>query len=109
MIRPMLTLYRRHKQSCPHKSPRYLKCRCRLWVHGKLDGRSIRRSMDMTNYEDAQRKVREWESGVKEPVHIAVRDGVAQFIADIDARKLAKATIKKYRHTLEKILKPFCE
>ncbi len=64
--------------------------------------------MDLTNWEDAQRKVREWESGIKEPVHVSSDDAVVQFVADLEARNLANATIKKYRHTLEKILTPFC-
>ena len=65
--------------------------------------------MEMTNWEDAQRKVREWESGVKEVVRVSISEAIGQFIADAEVRNLAPVTVYKYRYTLEQKLKPFCE
>lgn len=43
-----LTIYRRHApKACGLKEPRILdKCECPLWVHGKLQGKFIRTSLD---------------------------------------------------------------
>jgi site-specific recombinase XerD len=69
----------------------------------------MREAVHISNWEDAQRKIRQWESGVPDPVHVAVEAAITQFLADIQARNMAKSTLKKYRHTLEKVLKPFCK
>ena len=69
----------------------------------------MRKAIEISNWEDAQRKVREWESGTKPPENISVTDGVARFIEDAEARHLSSATLAKIRFVLEKQLVPFCE
>ena len=45
----MLTIYRRHKKSCEHRSEgrEYRRCRCPLWVDGFLGGKDVRQSLAM--------------------------------------------------------------
>ena len=38
----MLTLYRRHKRSCQHRSMRYRRCHCPIWVYGTHGAKRIR-------------------------------------------------------------------
>jgi hypothetical protein len=53
-----LTIYRRHANSCPLLgSPRKLDgCECPLWVHGKLRGESVRKSLDTRSLGEAERE-----------------------------------------------------
>jgi len=50
----VLTLWRRHKATCPHRADRYYrKCRCAVHVEGTVEGKYIRQSL----------KTRSWERG----------------------------------------------
>ena len=105
----MLKLYRRHKKSCGHTATSYTRCRCPIWVQGSLHGRWMRESLDLSNWEDASKKIREWESGVKPPEEMPVKGAVQKFLDDAEARHLSEATLGKLRCLLEKQLIPFCE
>ena len=104
----MLKLYRRHKKSCGHSAISYARCRCPIWVQGSLHGRWMRQSLDLSNWEDASKRIREWESGVKPPEEIPVKDAVQKFLDDAEARHLSEASIGKLKVVLEKQLVPFC-
>jgi hypothetical protein len=54
-------------------------------------------------------KILEWQAGTKEEVHIAIAHAISQFITDAEVRNLAPVTVYKYRFTLEKRFKPFCD
>src|SRR5215472_16467191 len=60
----MLTIYRRHVNSCEHRGEgrKYRRCRCPIWVDGFLNGVEMRRSMEMRDWEKAQQQIREWEA-----------------------------------------------
>jgi len=60
----MLTLFRRHLKSCKFaaKGRKHRHCGCTLAVEGKLRGQMVRRSLDMRNWDAAQKLVREWEA-----------------------------------------------
>ena len=47
----MLSLDRRRVTACPHTSMRYKPCRCLIWVVGSLDGKPLRTSINLTNWE----------------------------------------------------------
>jgi integrase/recombinase XerD len=106
----MLTVYRRHLSDCAHrpKGRRWNRCACPIWVQGTLGGEVIRRSLDLTSWEAAADRVRGWEAsgtvGVVKAEVPTIREAVAKYLADAEARKLAPESIKKLRHTLEKRL-----
>jgi integrase/recombinase XerD len=94
----MLNLWRRHMKSCPHRSRTYKKCGCPIWVQGTLHGKWLKKSLDLRNWESAQRLVRDWESGhAKGAEHSAVTNACAAFMRDCEARNLSSASLGKYR------------
>jgi integrase/recombinase XerD len=102
----MLTIYRRHRSTCPHHSRKYKKCSCPIWVQGLLDGSPVRYSLDMTSWEAANRKVHELEvHGEKESV--SVEEACKKFLADAEARNLSKETIKKYKYVTAELKEKF--
>ena len=98
----MLTIYRRHRKDCAHRSEgrKYRRCRCPIWVDGFLAGQEIRKSLDTADWQKAQDKVREWEAQDSEPKNAAepikIQQAGEKFIADANARKLNESTIYKY-------------
>ena len=115
-LRPtMLTIYRRHRKNCKHRGEgrEYRRCRCPIWVDGFLGSREIRKSLDLTDWEKAQNKIREMEStGMDIPDRnaraITVEYATEQFIADAQARKLKDRTVYKYRLLFRKLTE-FCD
>lgn len=102
----MLTIYRRHRTTCPHHSRQYKKCFCPIWVQGLLEGKPVRRSLDLTNWEAANRKIHELEvHGDKQAV--SVKQACEKFKADCKARNLSAATIKKYKYVLGELEEKF--
>jgi integrase/recombinase XerD len=57
-------LYRRHVQSCPHRSQgqRHWTCKCPLWVRGSIENRMVRQSTGLTDWDTARDLIRKWES-----------------------------------------------
>lgn len=109
----MLTLFRRHLSSCPHRSRRYRRCKCPIHVEGSLHGETIRRALDLTSWEAATTKIRSWEAtgkiGGGEPKLVAVRDAIALYLKDAAARGLRTGTVKLHRQLLEGNLLPWCD
>ncbi len=91
----MLTPYRRHKSSCKHRSRRYKSCACPIWVQGFLHGRRVRRSLDLTNWEAAARRINEMELHGDNAIPLEM--AVERWLDDCTARNLKPQTIKKYR------------
>jgi len=104
----VLDLWRRHLKSCPHRVRTYKKCGCPIWVQGTLHGKWLKQSLDLRNWESAQKLVRDWESGYS---HGAERATVAKacdaFIRDCEARNLSSASLGKYRLLTEELKKHF--
>ncbi len=91
----MLTLYRRHRAKCKYTARR-AKCSCPIWVQGILQGEKIRQSLDLTNWEAAQKKVRDWEiHGIK--AVMSLPDAYDRFLAQHKVNDHAKVTIDKQR------------
>ena len=98
----MLTIYRRHTKRCAHRQEgrKYRRCRCPIWLDGSLAGKEVRRTTGLKNWEKAQALVREWEaedSVAESPTEVTLESAVDDFVADLERRKLASETIRKYR------------
>jgi integrase len=92
----MLTVYRRHRANCK-STKRRAKCFCPIWVQGILRGETIRKSLDLTNWEAANKLVRDWEvDGIA--VIKTAREAVDGFLSDREAMKLSDAMMRKYRN-----------
>jgi integrase/recombinase XerD len=110
----MLGLYRRHQKHCPHllKGREHLRCPCPLWIDGRMNGERIHKALGTTDWQKAQQIVRELETGANcadvrtqaEP--ITLNQAWLRFMADLDARKLHPATVRKYR-LLQKQMEEF--
>jgi site-specific recombinase XerD len=104
----MLTVYRRHRASCKHRSRRFKGCFCPIWAQGVLRGEKIRRSLDLTNWEAAQKLVREWEIHSPE-LSMTVNQAAERFVEDNEARKLTDRQLRKYKTVVEEVKQRFGE
>ena len=94
----MLTIYRRHRSGCKFKG-RKAKCFCPIWVQGKVHEETVRRSLDLTNWEAAQKKIREWEAhGIRSSV--SLREAYERFLAQHEANGSVPDTIAKHRRLM---------
>jgi integrase/recombinase XerD len=94
----VLNLWRRHMKSCPHRLRTHKKCGCPIWVQGTLHGKWLKKSLDLRNWESAQKLVRDWESGhSKSAEHSSIGHACDAFIRDCEARNLSSASLGKYR------------
>jgi integrase/recombinase XerD len=94
----MLNLYRRHLKACPHRSMKYRRCKCPVWVVGTLRGKFMRKSMNLWNWEKAQSTIRNWETDDAANVEIYdVERAGEKFIEDAKSRHLALDTTNKYK------------
>lgn len=99
----MLKAYRRHRESCVHRDEGRAcwTCRCPIWVQGFLGDQEIRKSLDLRDWQKADKKLREWETaGVPaketgEPIRIATAE--RDFLARCEAEKLKKSSVDRYR------------
>jgi integrase len=83
-------------------------CRCPLWATGTLEGAPYRKSLKTRSFERAEQLKREIENGNKpeQLKSITIKDALAAFITDCEARNLTPKTLSKYR-TLQKRLNDF--
>lgn len=108
-----LTLYRRHKGTCPNfgkpRRARQVKCACKFWADGVLGGREVRMSLDTRDSKKANEKLHEWESKervVERDAAVTLADAWTSLLADLEARKLSHQTIRKYK-LLERQMKAY--
>jgi site-specific recombinase XerD len=67
-------------------------------VQGTLHGKWLKKSLDLRNWEAAQKLVRDWESGSAKGVErTSVAHACDAFIRDCEARDLSSASLGKYR------------
>jgi integrase/recombinase XerD len=110
----MLGLYRRHQRHCPHllKGREHLRCPCPLWVDGRMNGERIHKALGTADWQKAQQIVRDLETDTNYTEMrtrigpMTLEQAWLRFMADLDARKLHPATIRKYR-LLQKQMKEF--
>jgi integrase/recombinase XerD len=98
----MLTIYRRHRANCKMKGRR-AKCSCPIWVQGILEGEAVRESLNLTSWEAAQKKARDWEiAGKKNDLTIA--DAFDRFIADLKSRNLSSDSVRKFERLKDELV-----
>lgn len=106
----MLTIYRRHVKSCPHKRRDQRNCKCPLWVDGMLRGSEIRSSVgrllgergSITSWTRANEIVHAWEAQGAIKIEAArleptIKEACRRFISDAESRNLAEGTLRKMR------------
>lgn len=100
----MLTAYRRHLGTCPHreKGQAYTLCGCPIWCYGTVNGQRIRRSIGTSDSAKALRKIARIEAGDDELPNDApeLPKAIAAFLASCSSRNLKASTIESYRRTL---------
>src|ERR1022692_1583107 len=100
--RSMIALFRRHQASCKLTSRKKRNCRCPIWAEGTVHGQKIRRSLDLRDWEAANRLVREWE--IYTPANsVSVAEACKRFIADAKARHLREGSILKYGQAVKSL------
>ena len=106
----MLTLFRRHLNSCKNKSKgrKYRACGCPISVEGRLQGKMIRKSLDLRNWEAATKLIRDWELSGDSPI-VSVKEATGRFITDRESMKLSDAMIRKYKHVTAELDAAFGE
>ena len=99
-----LTLYRRHKKTCPNFSrarrEAQRKCNCKFWADGVLAGREVRVSLGTRDSKKANEKLHLWESQeriIERGAAVTLADAWTSLIADLEARKLSHQTVRKYK------------
>jgi hypothetical protein len=111
----MLTIFRRHHKDCEHRGEgrKYRRCRCQIWVDGKLGEQRLLKSLGTRDWTQALEISRQWEldrreTNNTEPEPITVAIATEEFLADAKARELNERTIYKYKF-LFKGLSAFCD
>jgi site-specific recombinase XerD len=110
-----LALYRRHSRTCTHRSKgrRWTRCNCPVWAQGSLGGKWIKDSLNTRDWSVAAATVHTWEGareiGAGKAEVPTIRGALQKYFDDVEARHLAKSTIRKRRELLEGKLLPYCE
>lgn len=105
----MLTIWRRHTKSCPHRTRgrNVLKCNCPLWADGYINGkRTLRQSLGTRDMARARKKAVTLEAP-DDRLLKGIGEAVAAFLAHCKNEGLKDSSISKYRNALEK-LRDFC-
>ena len=105
----MLTLYRRHTQTCRYRARgrAWRRCSCPVWVDGLWHGAEIRQSLKTDRWETAQQIIETWQTG-QAAREISIPEACDAFKAEAVARGVTQSTHKKYRHLFDR-LKAWCE
>jgi integrase len=107
----MLTLFKRHLKSCPHRARRYRRCSCPIHVEGSLGGEKVRCALDQTSWEAAENEIREWikagKVGGGKVEDVAVAAAVDLFLRDVEARVRA-STVRLHRVLLKDSFLVWC-
>jgi integrase len=108
----VLRVFRRHRALCPHRSERYRRCSCPIYVEGSLGGEYVRKSLDQTSWEAASDLIAAWTAsgrvGVVRVDIPTIAGAVDKFFEDAKARQLQPATIGKQTNLLKNRLLPWC-
>lgn len=98
--RTLLTLFRRHLKSCPHKTRRYRRCQCPLHVEGSLAGQNVRKALDLKSWEAATATIRRWESqgfiGDPERPSKLISEARTAYLDELRARNVSLAARRKF-------------
>lgn len=102
----MLTMYRRHREDCPHREEgrTYRRCRCPIHIQGRVRGQEVRQSLKETNWEEGEKAVEKLKSGTSEEQEpMAIDVACDKFIADAEVRGLRGPVVDRYRLLLRRL------
>src|ERR1700757_1661455 len=103
-MEPMLNLYRRHSEDCPHRENGigWTKCHCPIWCYGEINGRTLRKSLKLRDWSRAAKRLESWETKPERAVTPPSLDkAVGAYLDDCRARRLAESTVESYEKTLD--------
>jgi integrase len=95
----MIRIFRRHRFSCPQTSETYRKCSCPLYAEGKVGDEILKKTaLNLTSWEAAQKKVREWEAAgtLKTTAPVSLKFATARYLAELEARHISAASRRKF-------------
>ena len=73
------------------------KCKCPIWVNGRVRGEIVRKSLKTRNWETALRIARKWEDkGEEKALGFSVFEACDRFYADCVAQRLSNSFLRKY-------------
>jgi site-specific recombinase XerD len=106
----MLTIWRRHTKSCPHRNRgrEVLKCSCPLWADGYVAGRRVLRQSLKTR---DMARARKHAVALESPDNKAfkpIADAATAFLDHCLSQGLKDSSVRKYRNVLAK-LRAYCE
>ena len=107
----MLNLFRWHTRKCPHDSRESQKCRCPIWIDWTIDGKRIRKSLEMRDWQAALLRARQIETDGLSPntATITIDKAIQEFETElIKVRRLKEPTMRKYKYLFRK-LREFCK
>jgi integrase/recombinase XerC len=109
-IDSMLTIWRRHTNSCPHRTRgrEVLKCNCPLWAEAWQNGkRVLRQSLGTRDMARARKMAIALESPDRQ-MFKTIKDAATAFIDHCNSEGLRYSTVRKYRNSLNH-LDAFCD
>jgi len=101
----MLNLSRRHSATKCGKTKKR-DCTCPIWVTGSLQGRKMRKSLGIRNWESAQKIVRDMEARVHGD-SVSVKDAFERFITARAGKGLRSESLGKYRLLERELVREF--
>ena len=103
---PMLSLWRRHLKKCSHrkKGRAAVKCSCPIWCDGELQGKRVRQSLDLRDWQRAIKRIATMENPEARPPK-SVAQAIEAFLEH--CRELAPSTLRKYSNIMRQ-LGDFC-
>jgi hypothetical protein len=104
--RLMLTPYRRHRKGCKRTSRRFKGCFCPMWAQGVLDGEPFRKSLGVTSWEAAQRKIQLLEIHGDDRCP-TMDEACDRYLADCEARGLKFESLRKYKRFVKSLKEVF--
>src|SRR5258708_18371454 len=99
----MLTIYRRHLDTCTYKAKgrRQRNCECPIHCDGFVKGKRVRQSLDTVNWARAKRRLSDLEDEIIEgKVTKSVPEAADAFLID---RKAGASTGRKYRRIMARL------
>lgn len=103
----MLSLYRRHLSTCGQKSRRFRRCSCPVWVQGTLGGEEIRKSLDLTSWDAAEKILFAWKEagqiGAEGKKVVSLREASEKYLRDA-ATRLKPSTVDLYKRGQKHLL-----
>jgi site-specific recombinase XerD len=102
----MLTIYRRHISTCPHreKGAAHGKCGCPCWCDGTVNGRRVRQSLDTVNWDRARTRAAKLEEGTAEGKPAKAFSEAVDAYIESKSKDIRKTTLDRYGRALRPLV-----